>query len=242
MLLFVLASLAIASPTGAAGGTSLKTAPFMSSGETYTANFSSDHLHGGNAEFWKPRLVSGDELSLDGTRSRQARYLAARIFPAGTDDATLARRRPLYEGKLSSLIQLVAPQTGAYPLEVTCGTKGRCGAIKFVVSITHEVSLYVARATSLAMKGTFTVVVRSPVAHVLTSRSLIISLYGLWPDNNSRSLTHHVIGSAITVDGKAKVDYQLPPGLTGQTISLQATSAGSGYRSASSSLCKAKVT
>jgi hypothetical protein len=241
ILLSLVVTLAIASPSDAAGGTSLKAAPFLESGHTYVANFSSDRLHDGNAEFWKARLLSGDDLSLNGTRNRQARYLMVQIFPEGTDDSTLARRRPLYEGRLNTLVQVAASQAGTYPVEITCRTAGRCGAIRFQVSITHQVSLYVPRSARLGLTGTFTVIVRTPSGEPLTSRGLVISLYGLWSGNGSTSLTHHVLGSATTVDGKADVSYRLPTGLTGKTIALQATSAGFAYRAASSSLCSAKV-
>ncbi len=55
-------------------------------------------------------------------------------------------------------------------------------------------------------------------------------------------MTHHVLGSAEVVSGKAKIMYRLPAGLVGKTVSLQATAAGKGYLATSSSLCQARVT
>jgi hypothetical protein len=90
------------------------------------------------------------------------------------------------------------------------------------------------------LTGRFTIIVRTPEGRPITSRHLIVSLYGLWRDS-SASVTHHVLGSTTTTKGRATFTYHLPTGLLGKTISLQAIAEGAGYRAASSSLCEAKV-
>ena len=87
----------------------------------------------------------------------------------------------------------------------------------------------------------FTVTVRTPEDRPVMGQGLIVDLYGLWKGNYA-SVTHHVLGSAEVVSGKAKIMYRLPAGLVGKTVSLQATAAGKGYLATSSSLCQARVT
>jgi hypothetical protein len=186
-------------------------------------------------------LVAGDYFSLDGTTDREARYLDVKLFPAGTNDASLARKAPLDQASLNTVIRFAAPQTGTYPLEVTCDRNRACGAVEFAVYIALEVDLYIPPSARLRLSGMFTVTVRTPEDRPVTGRGLIVNLYGLWKGNFA-SVTHHVLGSAEVVSGKANIMYRLPAGLVGKTVSLQATAAGKGYLATSSSLCQARVT
>jgi hypothetical protein len=70
---------------------------------------------------------------------------------------------------------------------------------------------------------------------------LIVDLYGLWKGSYT-TLTHHVLGSAEAIRGKAAFNYTLPASLSEQTISLQAAASGPGYNPATSALRQAKVT
>ncbi len=231
----------LAAPSAyASGGASLSAAPVLRSGKTYFANFSSDRLHDGNTEFWKVHLVSGDDVYLNGTRSRAAKSFVVRIFPAGTDDAALSHNRPVYAGRLSALAALTASRSGTYPVAIRCSRSRTCGTIRFSVLITHQVDLYAPHSTRLGLTGSFTVIVRTPEGKLITSQDLIVSLYGLWRDS-SASVTHHVLGSTTARNGRAVLTYHLHTGLLGKTISLQAIAEGAGYRAASSSLCEAKV-
>ena len=241
MALFAAASLAVTPAAGAAGGSSIAAAPFLRARVSYFANYSSDHLHGGNTEFWKVRLVAGEFFSLDGTRSAAARYFTARVFPVGTDDANFRRKSAVDQGRLSAVIGLTVPRSGTYPIAVTCGNTKQCGAMRFSVSIANQVDLYVPHSARLALTGRFTVAVRTPEGKPITNRRLVVSLYGLWRDT-SASMTHHVLGSSEAIGGEATFTYRLPPALAGKVISLQATAGGTGYRAASSGLCQARVT
>lgn len=185
-------------------------------------------------------LVAGDYFSLDGTADREARYFNVKLFPAGTNDASLARKAPLDQASLNTVIRFAAPQTGTYPVEVTCDRNRACGAVEFAVYIALAVDLYIPSSARLRLSGTFTVTVRTPENRPEMGRGLIVNLYGLWKGNYAL-VTHHVLGSAEVVSGKAKIMYRLPAGLVGKTVSLQATAAGKGYLATSSSLCQARV-
>jgi hypothetical protein len=100
--------------------------------------------------------------------------------------------------------------------------------------------LYVPSSARLKLSGKFTVSVQTSGHRAVTSRNLVINLYGLWKDNYA-ALTHHVLGSAGAVAGKAVIGFRLPARLKGKSIWLQATASGGGYRPASSSLCRVQV-
>jgi len=240
MALFVAGSLAVAPAAGAAGASSIAAAPFLRARASYFANFSSDHLHGGNTEFWKVRLVAGEFFSLSGTRSAAERYFTASVFPIGTDDANLRRRSPVDQGRLSAVIGLSVSRSGIYPIAVTCDKPKQCGAVSFSVSIANQVDLYIPHSARLELTGRFTVAVRTPEGGSITNRRLVVNLYGLWRDT-SASLTHHVLGTSEAIGGEATFTYRLPTALAGEVISLQATAAGAGYRATSSGLCQARV-
>jgi hypothetical protein len=235
------ASLVAAPAASAAGGASIANAPQLTSGAKYSATFPRSYRHNPTTEFWRVYLVAGDYFSLDGTTDREARYLDVKLFPAGTNDASLARKAPLDQASLNTVIRFAAPQTGTYPLEVTCDRNRACGAVEFAVYIALEVDLYIPPSARLRLSGMFTVTVRTPEDRPVTGRGLIVNLYGLWKGNFA-SVTHHVLGSAEVVSGKANIMYRLPAGLVGKTVSLQATAAGKGYLATSSSLCQARVT
>jgi len=241
MALFVAASLAVAPAAGAAGASSIAAAPFLRARASYFANFSSDHLHGGNTEFWKVRLIAGEFFSLSGTRSSAERFFTARVFPIGTDDANLGKRSAVDQGRLSAIIVLSVPRSGIYPIAVTCDKPKQCRAVSFSVSIANQVDLYVVHSARLELTGRFTVAVRTPEGRPITNRRLVVNLYGLWRDS-SVSITHHVLGSSEAIGGEATFTYRLPAALAGKAISLQATAAGAGYRATSSGLCQASVT
>ncbi len=240
LVLFLALSLATAPSAQAHGGASLSIAPVVSSGSTYSANFSVDRLHSGNTELWKVRLLSGDDFFLNGIRSKAASSFVVRVFPVGTEEATVSTKRPVYEGRLSSLVAVTASRSGTYPIAISCSTKRRCAIIRFSILITHELVLYIPNTTRLGLTGSFTVIVRTPGGAPATGRDLIVSLYGLWRDT-SASVTHHVLSSTKVIHGRAVFTYHLPTGLAGKTISLQAIASGPGYRAASSSLCEANV-
>ena len=234
-------SLVLAPVASAAGAPSIATAPSLSSGVQYVANFSEGVPHHRGTEFWKANLVSGDYFSLDGTQSHQARYFVVSVLPLSTGDANLQKNSPIVHSKLDTVLAFTALQTGIYPVEVTCLDAKICGIIKFFVDIGHELALYVPSSITLKRSGKFTVRVEAFGRRPVTSRNLIVNLYGLWKDN-SAALTHHVLGSAEAKGGKAVIAYRLPAGLTGKKISLQATATGDGFLTASSSLCRARVT
>jgi hypothetical protein len=246
-LVFILASLAGAScalPSSVerAGGTPLANAPVLSSRVLpYRANLSSDHLRDGKSEFWKVHLDPGDYFSLNGTGSQAAGNFDIRVFPAGTDDATLPKKYPIVQGQLSAVIGFTAPKSGTYPIEIACTDIHKCASIRFFVSITHGIVLVVPISAELKLSGTFVVTVRTPEGSPLTSRRLIVDLYGLWKDKYTTP-THHILGSSVAMNGNAAIRYSLPGDLVGQTISLQATASGQGYSPASSTLCQATVT
>ena len=240
MLLLIAASMAFSVAAHAAGSTSVSSAPFLNTGRTYHANFATDHLHNGNTEFWKVSLARGDYFSLNGVGSRQARDYTVRVFPAGTSDANLSRRRAIVQGSLSALIGLDVPLSGVYPVAVTCGGKHPCARIAFSVSLSHQLDLLIPHTAKLKLSGTFTVTVRTLQGKAMTNRHLVINLYGLWKDSFV-AVTHHVLGSSDASKGRATFTYHLPAGLVGRTISLQATASGAGYRPTSSGLCQARV-
>lgn len=101
--------------------------------------------------------------------------------------------------------------------------------------------LVLPHSADLKASGTLTVSVRTPEGRPVTSRRLIVDLYGLWTDNYATQ-THHVLGSAEAISGKASFKYTLPVSLLGQTISLQATASGQGYNPVSSAFSQTKVT
>lgn len=129
------ASLVAAPATSAAGGTSIANAPQLTPGTKYFGTFPGSYRHNPTTEFWRVHLVAGDYFSLDGTTDREARYLNVKLFPAGTDDASLARKAPLDQASMNNVIRFAAPQTGTYPVEVTCERNRACGAVEFAVYI-----------------------------------------------------------------------------------------------------------
>jgi len=219
-------------------GASIASAPFLVNAATYYAHFSSGHQ---TSEFWKVNLISGDHFVIDGTRNREASYVTARVFPAGTNDKTLRRTRPIEQSDLNHLVAFTPLQSGTYPIEIACNQTNRCAPVEFSVTINHAVDLYVPLSTKIRVSGAFVVNVKAPDGQPITSRTLAVNLYGLWKDNFATP-THHVLGSAGPVRGKAIITYRLPRDLVGKTISLQATTSGAGYLPAASSLCQARVT
>jgi hypothetical protein len=232
------ASCAVSSGAAAANGTPIANAPVL------TSRASAYHVaqaKSGLIEFWKVRLRSGDYFSLNGTASPGSTDFDAKVFPAGTDDATLHGKSPLVHSRLSGVIGFTASRSGTYPIEFVCANSPTCPSFGFFVSITQEIELVLPNSADLKPSGTFTVSVRTPEGRAVTSRRLIINLYGLWKDNYA-TLTHHVLGSAAALKGKASFKYTLPDSLSGQTISLQATASGQGYNPASSGFRRVKVT
>jgi hypothetical protein len=195
----------------------------------------------GHPEFWKVRLTAGDYFSLKGVANPAAAGYYVKVFPAGTDDATLRKKSPLVQGPLSDSIGFTASRPGTYPIDIVCATSPACRSSGFFVSITQEVVLVLPKSADLNASGTFTVSVRTPQGRPVTSRRLIVDLYGLWKDNYATP-THHVLGSAKAVKGRAVFHYTLPASLSGQIISLQATASGRGFNPASSAFRQAKVT
>jgi hypothetical protein len=232
------ASCALSSGAATASGTPFANAPVLTS---RSSPYRVVHANSGHIEFWKVRLSPGDYFSLNGTASPGSTDFYARVFPAGTDDATLHRKSPLVQSRLTGVIGFTASRSGTYPIEFVCANSPTCPSFRFVVSITQEIELVLPNSADLKPSGTFTVSVRTPQGRAVTSRRLIIDLYGLWKDNYA-TLTHHVLGSAAAIKGKASLKYTLPDSLSGQTISLQATASGQGYNPASSAFRRVKVT
>jgi hypothetical protein len=232
------ASCALSFCAASADGTPIANAPVLSSRASpyRVVDASSGHI-----EFWKVSLTPGDYFSLNGTTSQGATNFYARVFPAGTDDATLRRNSPIVQGRLNAIIGFTASRSGTYPIEIVCTNLHTCGSFKFFVSITQEIVLVLPNSAVLKSSGTFTVSVRTPEGRPVTNRRLIVDLYGLWKGNYA-TLTHHVLGSAEAIEGKAAFKYTLPVSLLGQTISLQATASGQGYNPASSAFRQVKVT
>jgi len=240
--LLVGVSFALVSSSGGSSGTSIADAPALVPGASpYRANFAPDHLRDGHTEFWTVQLLSGDYFSLNGTGSREASAFAVRVLPAGTDDATLRREIPVVQGSLNAITAFTAPQSGTYPIEITCTMTARCTSVNLQVTIRQDVLLGLPRSAEVGESGTFTVTVRTPEGAPVTSRRFVVDLYGVWEGSYSTP-THYVLGSAYATDGKATFTYTLPAGLAGETIYLQATATGPGYRPTSSALCQAKVT
>ena len=229
---------ALSSGPATASGTPIANAPVLNS---RASPYRVLHASGGQVEFWKVSLTPGDYFSLNGTASPGATGFYVKVFPAGADDATLRRKSPLVQGRLSAVIGFTASRRGTYPVEIVCANEPTCGSTRFLVSITQEIVLVLPHSASLKASGTFTVSVRTPEGRPVTSRRLIVDLYGLWTDSYA-TLTHHVLGSAEAIKGKASFKYTLPVSLLGQTISLQATASGQGYNPASSVFSQAKVT
>jgi len=117
---------------------------------------------------------------------------------------------------------------------------GQNSASKPPNGITRQVDLYIPASASLRLSGMFLVRVQTPKGEPVTSRHLVVALYGVWNDSRGAQ-THHVLGSAEAVAGKAVIKYQLPADLVGRTILLQATAIGGGFRAVPSSLCRARV-
>jgi hypothetical protein len=195
----------------------------------------------GHPEFWKVRLTAGSYFSLKGAANPAAAGYSVKVFPAGTDDATLRRKSPLVQGRLRDSIGFTASRRGTYPIDIVCATAPACRSSGFFVSITQEVVLVLPSSPDLNASGTFMVSVRTPQGRPVTNRRLTVEFYGLWKDDYA-TLTHHVLGSAKAVKGKAVFHYTLPASLSGQSISLQATASGQGYNPAASAFRRAKVT
>lgn len=231
------ASCALSSGAATATGTPIANAPVLSS---RVSPYRVVQTGRGHIEFWKVSLTPGDYFSLNGTASPGATGFDAKVFPAGTDDATLHKKSPLVQGRLSAVIGFTAARRGTYPVEIVCANVPTCQSSRFFVSITQEIVLVLPNSADLKASGTFSVSVRTPQGRPVTSRRLIVDLYGLWKDNYA-TLTHHVLGSAEAIKGKAAFKYTLPVTLLGQTISLQATASGQGYNPVSSAFRQAKV-
>ena len=226
-------------PSGAATatGTPIANAPVLSS---RASPYRVGQAHRGHVEFWKVNLTPGHYFALNGTASPGATDFYAKVFPAGTVDATLRTKSPLVQGRLSATIGFTASRRGIYPIEIVCAKSPSCGSFRFFVSVTQEIVLVLPHSADLKSSGTFTVGVRTPEGSPVSSRRLIVDLYGLWKGNYT-TLTHHVLGSVEAIRGKAAFNYTLPASLSGQTISLQATASGPGYSPATSALRQAKV-
>jgi hypothetical protein len=237
--LMVAASYSVAPAADAAGGTAIARAPQLTSGRTYAAHFPTTHLHQRGGEFWKVRMLSGDDFSVSGVQSKAGSDVV-KVLPIGTDDATLVTKRPVYQGRLDAFAGFIAPRGGTYPVEIVCSSTKACAPVKFLVSITHQLDLKVPREARLGLSGDFTVRVATAEGRPVTSEVLTVDLYGLWKENFT-TLTHHVLGSAKAVRGQAVIQFHLPNGLRGRTITLQATAAGDGYRATSSLFCRARV-
>jgi hypothetical protein len=231
------ASCALFPCVAAAGGTPIANAPVLSS---RASPYRGLQASSGHTEFWKVKLTPGDDFSINGTANPAAADFYARVFPAGTDDATLRRKSPLVQSRLSGVIGFTASRRGTYPIEIACAATHPCGSFTFFVSVTQQVVLVLPKSAHLKSSGTITVSVRTPQGRPVTNRRLIVDLYGLGKDNFT-TLTHHVLGSAHAIKGKAAFRYTLPVGLSGQTISLQATASGHGYNPASSAFRQVKV-
>ena len=175
------ATCAVSSGAAAASGTPIANAPVLTSRASayHVAQAKSGHI-----EFWKVRLSPGDYFSLNGTASPGSTDFDAKVFPAGTDGATLHGKSPLVHSRLSGVIGFTASRSGTYPIEFVCANSPTCPSFGFFVSITQEIELVLPNSADLKPSGTFTVSVRTPEGRAVTSRRLIINLYGLWKDNS----------------------------------------------------------
>ncbi len=225
-----------ATVASAAGSSSIASAPFVTSGAHLFGDTSRYAAGADNCfctyqfEYWKSHLLAGDVVTVkfaNASNSMSVGVTGLAIYPAGTDDFTVARTGSATEIAVTSnghaQLRYTAPKTGDYPFGFySKSTFSDAGAYDFTTTVVHRARLDVATTAPLGVTGTLDVVANYPDGTPIAS-GLGATLSGYW--------THrwHKLGKASVAAGQIHIPYKLPASRRGTVIKLAVNAGGASF-------------
>ena len=223
----VLGALMAASIAFAAGGTTIKNAPYVTWGTPMYGDISKvpSDSQGNQYEWWKLHLIAGDHLTIKFEEaSTSGSFYDLNIWAAGIDDFNWAQSHrdyftPNSNGKAQ--VDYDISTSGDYPIAFR-GSAGAAGAFDFTATVQHKARLTLT-ASRVSRKGALTVGARYPDGSAIDG-GLGATLYALW------SGKWHKMGKSAASHGSIKISYALPASLRGKRVKVAVNAGGPSFK------------
>ena len=231
--------IALPTPSGASGGSSIALAPTVTSGVEYFGDTASDPTGSGAAipgacfldvEYSMLHLVAGDEVLVAGKAVLPAWEIHAVVLAAGTTDGNVIAASVISQGWIDSDQPFTAPSTGDYPLLLGPDCSGTDGPFHFIVTIARAAELYVAQHIQTRTSGTLAVDVRAPDGSPISDPGLTVTLIGRWKGSSVAPAIAHVLASAHPLHGVANLHFRLPASLNHKSVVFVVRATGEQYQ------------
>lgn len=237
------AALAFVPAAGAAGGSTIASAPQVTPGTQYFGDTSTGTLSGDcPADYWSASLAAGDQVTVDWASqfdSENEDYAnTLYVYPAGTTDFSINNMSPAQEFSIGSNHRaesiFKANKAGSYPLvfwrHYYCGG-GPGGPYDFTVAVKHSTVLALGPVKKLKSgKGDVAIGVHNPDGQPITDPALRVALRASWRGHRTRELA---VGSPT--NGAVLLTAKLPRSARGKKVTFRAASSGEAYLPARSS-------
>lgn len=217
-----LAVLVVPTTAGAAGGSSIASAPTVAYGQHTFGTTATGEWDCGPAEFWNLSMKAGDQVTIDWATTSADYAHAAVIFPAGTNDFSINNVSYLDYYSIGSNDHAEAVFStgtpGSYPLIFAasgCNGEHNAGPYDFTATIQHSLTIALKQYTHIR-----TTTVISAGANLVDGAPVpdgtAFNLSVTWPNSNHESATYTATG----VGGALSFPLALPASAMGKTATL----------------------
>jgi hypothetical protein len=192
------------------------------------------------AEYWAVALTSGDEVVISGGQAPPAQGVYVCAYPPGTTDLNVAGATDVKQAQLDQGLTFTADATGRWPLAFD--PYWLPGAFDFTLTVHHRALVFLPRATTIGLRASFAVYLRTPEGNPLAASDLTLKLLGSWRDRPFLPASEHLLATARPGGGgKAVFDLRVPRSLAGRTLPLTVIGSAPDFQPLQSATCAARI-